>query len=76
MGGMVGTGDSVRSARLSGVLPERDVDQADHHGHLDQRPDHRGEGRAAADAEVAMVTAMASSKLFDAAVNDSVVACP
>ena len=78
-GDLVDAGGHRRRHRFVGhapVLaphPEGHVDEADQHRHLDQRADDAGEGLARSSMpNTAMLTAMASSKLLLAAVNDSV----
>ena len=52
------------------------MDKINEHGHLNKRPDDSGKCLSGIDAEDCTATAMASSKLFDAAVKESVAACP
>ena len=41
----------VRVGKIPALKVERQIDQGNHHRHLDQRPNHGREGRAGVDAE-------------------------
>jgi hypothetical protein len=51
------------------------INQSDHNRHLDQRPITAAKAGLLSIPNVATATAIASSKLFEAAVNDSVAHC-
>ena len=64
--------DGAPAREVALAEPQRHVHESDQRGHLDQRPNDRRERGAVADPNVATATAMASSKLFEAAVNERV----
>jgi hypothetical protein len=57
------------------LRPERDVHEADEHRHLDEGPMTAANAAPLWMPKLAMATAMASSKLLEAAVNESVAVC-
>ena len=62
----------LRTREVMALEVEGEIHQRDHHRYFYQRPDHCRERSAGVDANTDTVTAMANSKLFEAAVNESV----
>ena len=64
---------SGRNQEVPALEIHHQIDQRDHYWHFDRRPDHAANAAPELMPNTDTVTAIASSKFFDAAVNESVV---